>query len=182
MLLVYFTIGLVLVFIVNKIIKSNHHSTQLAAFPMFKKQFLISHSALINKVSTESMLTAVTDWHKRLGNVFVMQIHEFIPGAIFVADPKIAEILSNHRPTRTGSFSYNVVSKIFGGGSFMSSDSKRMRFSKASVNATMLSFKMANRYSNKAVELSKRFEGPTNFYTFWKHLLLDFAFGKTFIA
>jgi hypothetical protein len=181
MFLVYFTIGLVLLFIVDKIIKYRRHSKALDAFPMFEKQFLFAHIAYLGNYSAETFLKVTADWHQKLGNVFVIRVHEFDRGVIYVADPKIAEILANHQADRTEGLFYKGVAKTFGTGSFLSSNNKRMRFLLANVSSKMFSFEVANRYSNKAVEMSKRFEGPTNFYTLWKHLMLDFVFGENFV-
>jgi hypothetical protein len=104
-------------------LKYAERNKALASFPIIKKVRLFQnlHGFFRSDKSREEfLLVKFTECHDELGEVFLIHLHPLHCGIVVITDPSVAEIVSFHQADRSRSLSYQVLSKLFGNGLFIS--------------------------------------------------------------
>lgn len=125
----FLTVALISLALVSLIyqLKYNRRNVLLSKIPSPKKK-VFSHNALeFYGLNAEEIFDKLLLLHRDLGDVFHVTFHPFDDGIVVIADPDIAETLSNHQPDRSRSIIYKALSRWIGTAGFFLSPEPKLR-------------------------------------------------------
>jgi hypothetical protein len=127
MFLTSFFVALILVLLVWYRIKTSRRDYLLSRIPSPKKN-LIFHNALeVLGLDLNGIFKKFESWYHELGDVFHVTFHQFDCGTVFIADHKIADVLSLSAPDRTRSIMYKPLARWIGNDGFFLSSGNRLK-------------------------------------------------------
>ena len=120
-----------------------------AKIPSPPKTFFLHNALQVLGLSTDELFQKFNSWYNEFGDVFHMRLHAFDDGTIFVADTKIAEVLSLHQTDRKRSTLYKALSRWIGRNGFFLSKGENLK-NRMKIIASVFSPKMFERVSRKS--------------------------------
>jgi len=118
------TVIVIMLYVFFKI-KYRARNSAFAKFPTPRKRFLLHNSLEMVGLDFVGFFKTFEKFHRELGDVFLLTIHPFDCGTIFINDPVIAEVVSFHQPDRSRSIGYKALGRLIGSdGYFLTSGDK----------------------------------------------------------
>jgi hypothetical protein len=103
-------------------LKFSERDTAFASLPSPSKFFTFKNAVDFLRMDIfDFVFQKIQNYHRELGEVFLLNLHPFDCGLVVIADVDVAEKVSFHQPDRMRCFAYHTVAKLMGEGLFLSS-------------------------------------------------------------
>jgi cytochrome P450 len=155
--------------------------------PSPKKSLFLHNAFEVLGLDLNGLFKKFESWFNELGDVYHVTFHPFDCGTVFVADYKVAEVLSLHQPDRTRSLMYKPLSRWIGeNGLFLTGGSHQKMRMKMIANA--FSPKYHDKYTALACGhfeecvniIKKSGQKQMDFFPWCRNAILDIMFGEIF--